>query len=294
MIMDTTITDPAVFNDLRCKDCLLRSYHALFRKFNISEKARNEFLNAFDEIAKTQHFGSTPEMQQKLNGVFRTLTGIADAFEAEKSESNRVAEMLYKIWQPRVTAAPEPFRMALRLAIAGNIMDYGAADSFDIHKTIESVMNASFAIDHSAKLKQELRRAASVLYLGDNAGEIVFDRLLVETMAHPNVTFAVRGGPALNDATMKEAEETGLHRLAKVMNSGFDAPSTILKKSSREFLEAFRSADLIISKGQGNLEGLIDENDPRIYFLLMVKCEVMAEKLKVKKGSCIVYNQGND
>ena len=92
----------------------------------------------------------------------------------------------------------------------------------------------------------------------------------------------------------KEAEETGLHRLAKVMNSGFDAPSTILKKSSREFLEAFRSADLIISKGQGNLEGLIDENDPRIYFLLMVKCEVMAEKLKVKKGSCIVYNQGND
>ena len=154
-------------------------------------------------------------------------------------------------------------------------------------------MNASFAIDHSAQLNQALRNAASVLYLGDNAGEIVFDRLLLETMAHPSVTFAVRGGPALNDVSLKEAEETGMHRVAKVIDSGFDAPSTILKKSSREFLVAFRSADLIISKGQGNLEGLIDESDPRIYFLLMVKCEVMAEKLKVKKGSCIVYNQGN-
>lgn len=291
MIMDTTITDRAVFNDLRCKDCLLRSYHALFRKFNITGKVRNEFLNAFDEIAKTQHFGSTPEMQHKLNGVFRTLSGIADAFEAEKAESNRVAEMLYETWQPRVTEAPDPFSMALRLSIAGNIMDYGAADSFDIHKTIENVMNVSFAIDHSAKLKQKLQRAASVLYLGDNAGEIVFDRLLLETVAHPNVSFTVRGGPALNDVTLKEAEETGIHRVAKVIDSGFDAPSTILKKSSHEFRDIFRSADLIISKGQGNLEGLIDENDPRIFFLLMIKCDVMAEKLEVNKGSFIVLNQ---
>jgi len=118
-----------------------------------------------------------------------------------------------------------------------------------------------------------------------------YSAIYLGAIGHPDVTFAVRNGFALNDATVQDAEEIGINSVARVISNGFDAPSTILAKCNAEFLAIYHSVDLIISKGQGNLEGLIHEKDPRIFFLLMVKCEVMAELLNVKKGSFVVFNQ---
>ena len=129
------------------------------------------------------------------------------------------------------------------------------------------------------------------MYLGDNAGEIVFDKLLIETIGNKNVTYVVRSAPILNDVTINDAKEVGIDNVAEVISSGYDAPSTVLSKSGTTFLNKYLSADLIISKGQGNLEGLLYENDPRIFFILMAKCDVIAETLKVNKGSFLVYNK---
>ena len=119
-------------------------------------------------------------------------------------------------------------------------MDYGAAGSFDIQETIEHVLTAKFAIDRTKQLKQGIRQAKSILYLGDNAGEIVFDKLFIEIMRHPNLTYVVRGGVTLNDATLKDAESTGMMSVANVITNGFDAPSTVLEKSSGEFLDYYQ------------------------------------------------------
>ncbi len=242
------------------------------------------------ELIRVHDFATTPEIQRKLSLRFNLISGVADPFAEEKAESNRVALELYAEWKPKVTVSIHPFELALRLSIAGNIMDYGANNSFDIHQTIEHVNSADFAIDHTNLLFQAIKHAKKILYLGDNAGEIVFDKLFLETIGHPGVTFAVRGGIALNDATVVDAEAIGIDSVARVISNGFDAPSTVLAQSSAEFLSVYHSADLIISKGQGNLEGLLYEKDPRIFFLLMVKCEVMAELLNVKKGSFVVFN----
>ena len=121
----------------------------------------------------------------------------------------------------------------------------------------KKLLNSEFAIDHSKQLKKAIEKAETVLYLGDNAGEIVFDKLFIETIKHPNLTYVVRGGPVINDATMEDAEYIGMKDIANVISSGYDAPSTILNKSSKEFQKYFQKADLIISKGQGNLEGLL-------------------------------------
>jgi len=129
------------------------------------------------------------------------------------------------------------------------------------------------------------------LYLGDNAGEIVFDKIFIETIMHNNLTYVVRGASILNDATLEDAKNTGMDLAADVFSNGYGAPSTILRKCSREFQKVFQEADLIISKGQGNLEGLITHHDPRIFFLLMVKCDVIADLLQVQKGDFVVYNQ---
>ena len=189
-----------------------------------------------------------------------------------------------------VSRSDDPFNTAVRLSIAGNIIDFAVNDTFNLHATLDRVLKSRFAIDHSESLKKALGSARSVLYLGDNAGEIVFDKLFVETIGHPNLVYVVRGAPVINDATIEDAEYVGMSEAARVISNGFDAPSTVVSESSDEFRKLFSEADLIISKGQGNLEGLIHLNDKRIFFLLMVKCNVMAEFLKVEKDSFVAVN----
>ncbi|MDD2278494.1 MAG: ARMT1-like domain-containing protein [Bacteroidales bacterium] len=276
--------------DERCVKCFLKTYKRLFEKFNVNERDQRFFLSFFDHVINGNYTNFAPEIQRNLNKTFCRLIGVDDPFSDEKEDNNRVALELYDKWKPRVIESNNPFNLALRLAIAGNIMDYGANSDFDIHKTINSVLDSSFAIDKSKELKQQLLNAEQVLYLGDNAGEIVFDRLFIETIMHGNITYAVKGGPVLNDVTIDDSIQIGMHYAADVISNGYDAPSTILERCSDEFLRIYNSADLIISKGQGNMEGLLDNNDPRIFFLLMVKCDLIAETLGVKKGDFVVHN----
>ncbi|MFA5647791.1 MAG: ARMT1-like domain-containing protein [Bacteroidales bacterium] len=276
--------------DERCIACIHRTYNRLFEKYDVTESQQRLFLAFFEHIIGGEFTTSTPDIQRNLSKMLCRIINIDDPFKEEKEESNRVALELYDEWKPRVLNAEDPFKLALRLALAGNIMDYGASTSFDIHKTIDRVLQSNFAIDQSEQLKQKLRNAKNVLYLGDNAGEIVFDRLFIEIMMHGNVTYAVKGGPALNDATADDAVQVGMSYAADVISNGYDAPSTVLERCSDEFLRVYNSADVIISKGQGNLEGLLNENDPRIFFLLMVKCDLIAEMLGVVKGDFVVHN----
>ncbi len=278
--------------DERCKRCFLKTYQRLFEKFNIDENQRLIFEFFYKEAMIRFHSLSSPEIQRELNQRFCEITGISDPFESEKKEFNALAIKLTEEWKPKVMKSENPFDMALRLAIAGNIIDYGAHLQFDVYQTIQKVLSEQFAINHSEKLKIAIDNAENILYLGDNSGEIAFDRLFIEVMQAKKVTFAVKGGPILNDALIHDADEVKMNEVATVVSNGYDAPSTVLEKSSRDFKKLFENADLIISKGQGNLEGLISLKDPRIFFLLMVKCEMIAEVLNVKKGDFVVVNLG--
>ncbi|MFH2143543.1 MAG: ARMT1-like domain-containing protein [Bacteroidota bacterium] len=276
--------------DLRCIDCFKKTYERLLDKFLFSSSQKTEFSKYFNSLMAKDRYLPSQELQRKLQHKLCLITGVDDLFIEEKKQCNQIALDLYKYWQPKVIQSENPFEMALRLSIAGNIMDYGASQSFNIQETIENVLHADFAIDHKSLLKQRINSAKEILYLGDNAGEIVFDKLFIEILMHKNITYAVKGGPIINDATISDAFEIGMDKTANVISNGYDAPSTILEKSSQEFLDHFNSADIIISKGQGNLEGLISLNDKKIFFLLMVKCDVIAELLDVPVNSIVVYN----
>ncbi len=289
--MNTAPIDRKYQINAQCINCFECTYARLGEKFNCSPSQMLLFNTRAKEVFVKFKDCSSPEIQRELNALFCQLMDNNDPFFEEKKRSNHIASDLYKIWKPKVLRSQNPFDLALRLSVAGNIMDYGANRSFNITQTIEQVLAAKFSIDDTEKLRDAIEKAKHILYLGDNAGEIVFDKLFLETVMHPNVTYVVRGMPILNDVTMADAMEVGMDKVADVISNGYNAPSTVLSKCGKGFLESYHDADLIISKGQGNLEGLIDENDPRIYFLLMAKCDVIANRLNVEKGSFIVYNQ---
>lgn len=275
----------------RCMACQLKSFERLMDKFEVNNNERQRFLEFYNFTMARGAALNIPQIHRELNNEFCRIVGKADLYAEEKRKSNELTLEIYKEMRTEVTESPNPFDKALRLSIAGNIMDYALSSDFNIHNTIQKVFNSSFAIDQSIELEKRIKLANKILYLGDNAGEIVFDKLFIETLKHPHLTYAVRGSAVLNDATLEDVHQVGMDLVANIISNGYDAPSTVLSECSAEFRKVYDEAVVIISKGQGNLEGLFEENDPRIFFLLMVKCDVIAETLGVKNGDFVVYNK---
>ena len=280
-----------MISDYRCFYCFAKAFERLLSQDGISPDAKDSFTRDMVNLyAENWGKHNSPLFARELHSLLRSYTGNSDPYKLEKKKYNDLALGLISEMKRLLKRSRDPFNTALRLSIAGNIIDFAVNDNFNLHATLDRVLKSPFAIDQSELLKSALGKARSVLYLGDNAGEIVFDKLFIETIGHPNLVYTVRGAPVINDATLEDAEYVGMSEVARVISNGFDAPSTVVSKSSDEFRILFDEADLIISKGQGNLEGLIHLKDKRIFFLLMVKCNVMAEFLKVEKDSFVVFS----
>lgn len=274
--------------DYRCYFCFARNFERLIEQQVLSAQEKKALAAEMFSLFQNGRAGfSVPALSRELYKLFSERSGVADPYRKVKYDSNARLLYMYEAFRKRIDHSDNPFDTAVRLAVAGNIIDYGVSDSFDLEQTLEMVESSDFAVDHVAYLQRRISGAKTILYLGDNAGEIVFDKLLIETFHHPNVWYAVRGAPVINDVTREDALQVGMDEVAHVTDNGYDAPSTILERCSGQFLQLFKEADLVISKGQGNLEGLIEEQKRDIFFLLMVKCGVIADRLGVKEGSFV-------
>ncbi|EGW40799.1 ARMT1-like domain-containing protein [Desulfosporosinus sp. OT] len=222
------------------------------------------------------------------------LLGIEDPFHSAKKESNELALKLLPQLKERIDQSDDPLFMALKIAVAGNIIDMGILKDFDVEGSIQEAMVKDFARDDYASFVQRLKEAREILILGDNSGEIAFDRLLAEQLSESGIkiTYAVKDQPILNDATMEDAAHvgmTGMTEQIRVISNGSGFLGTILKDCSEEFMQAFKKADLVISKGQANYESLeaFGKEDRRLYFLLRAKCEIVAKNLGAHLGEMV-------
>ncbi|OGV55617.1 MAG: hypothetical protein A2X49_02610 [Lentisphaerae bacterium GWF2_52_8] len=232
------------------------------------------------EISKMDMERTPPEMARVIHAVIRSTTGVDDAYLKIKDESTAFALKLLPQLREDVAKASDKFEAVVRLVIAGNIIDFGADRHFKLetaHHRILEALDAPVDTAGIARLKKAMDHARNILYLADNCGEAVIDRLLIELYAG-KITVAVRGYPILNDVTRREAEMSGLDSLARIVDTGDATPGVSMRHSSPEFLEEFRRADLIISKGQGNFETLNDTDRP-IFFLFRAKCSVISALL---------------
>lgn len=232
---------------------------------------------------------SPPGVGQRIHQHLREITNVEDPYRAIKDRSNYIALDMLPELSAMVEASADPLAPAVRLAIAGNMIDLGVKGEItedDVREGIAQTFSEPFHGDLDG-FREAVECAESILYLTDNAGEIVFDRLLIERLPVERTTVVVRGGAVINDATMIDAEAAGLREIVEVIDNGFDAPGTILEDCSLEFRKRFAEADLIISKGQGNYESLSEEQG-NIIFLLKVKCPVIAAHIELPIGTHVL------
>lgn len=275
---------------LDCIPCFVRQALDAARMATSDEKIHEQVLRGVLAAAGRMPMDqSPPVMGRQIHRLIRELCGDHDPYRAVKERFNRAALDLYPRCREIIDTAEDPFEAAVRLAIAGNIIDYGAVsdlDEKDVSVSIFQALEAELFGDLQG-FRAALDAAERILYLGDNSGEIVFDRLLIERLLPRDVTFVVRGQPVINDATRADAEMTGMTRLVPVIDNGSDIPGTLLAECSPDFRTRFRQADLVIAKGQGNYETLSDETAP-IVFLFKAKCPVIARHVGCETGRLVV------
>jgi len=278
---------------LDCFPCFLRQTLDAARMATEDEVTQRRIIQTVASLIAELPSETTPiEVGLEIHRVIRAMSGCADPYRSVKRESNDHALSLFPELRQRVMESPDPLLAAAKLAAVGNVIDFGANPGFDLDRSIEEGWAADLTGSDYPAFRRRVEQARDVLYLGDNAGEIVFDKLLVEQMAKngARIAFAVRGGSILNDATMEDASYVGMDRLAEIVSSGVLSPGTILGHAHPAFLDRFDRAELILAKGQGNYEGLSDVPAP-LFFLLKVKCPVIARHMGTELGDLVLRAQ---
>ena len=282
---------------LDCLPCLMSQALKTARAATDDKETQRKVVNAVSGLIPELSLGlKPPEIAQRGYRLISQITGNNDPFHQAKVEANRTALALWPRLKQLVEQSTDRLFTACRFAILANSIDFGP--NFE-HGGIEAIIDEAttcslpLAVNNYDQFWSSLKNSRSLLYLGDNAGEIVFDHLLIEEIHRVKeleTYFVVREKPVINDVTLDDALAVGMERVAKVVSNGSDAPATILSQCSAELQQLYRLADIIIAKGQGNYESL--EGEPgNIFFLLRAKCPLISELLGVSVGDCVLKRQ---
>ena len=272
---------------LDCYPCILGQALRAARLSGADETQQYATLQQTLTLLQNLPSGANPpEVVYQVQQMVRSLVGTQDPYEEIKKASTQQAQALYPRLKALVHQSEDPLGTAIRLSIAGNIIDFAVSDQVaDLWETVERVMQQPYAIDDTAAFKARLKAADHILYLADNAGETVFDRVLIEALPIP-VTYVVKDSPVVNDATIEDAVAAGLDACTILISNGAQASGTILSLCSEAFRQRFDDAPLIIAKGQANFETLSSAGG-KVFCLLQVKCPMIGLHLGVPIGSIV-------
>ncbi len=272
---------------LDCIPCVMQQALRAGRMATSDENKLKQILDETAAMVQTISMQATPaETGAKVYHIVSKVTGVADPYKEIKQQHIRETKAIYPELEKIVAASDDKLLTAIKIAIAGNVIDLGVNKAFDIVRDAKSILEQEFAIFDYDAFKKQLAKSKNILYLGDNVGESVFDILLIKELKKP-VKYAVRAIPIINDVTREDAIASGIDQVAEIVDSGCKSPGVILSQNTPEFLELFNTADLVISKGQGNFEGL-SSCSRQVFFLLKAKCRIISNHLGVAEGSIIL------
>ncbi len=259
----------------------------------MDEAVHTQVMKEVLRYLQTLSFDNPPPVaSKKVHAIVRKITKCHDPYKNVKKQSNIMAEKLYPQLKEMIRTSNDSLLTAIKLAIVGNAIDFGSVMRFNVNTMINDSLKKRIINTAYPRFKKVLNDAKTILYLADNAGEIFFDKLLLEEFAPRNkeITYVVKANPILNDATITDAKKAGIDSLAKVISADAghteSSPGILLTTVSKEFLEHFNHDDLVIAKGQGNYESL-NNVKREIFFLLLVKCPLVAQDMDAKVGDLI-------
>lgn len=281
-----------------CISCMIQKYDGIADRYYKTKKEKYEFMRKVMElILASKSHKTAPYISAKINALLNENFGIDDPYFDEKEYFNKAILALKPEVKSKLEQSSEPLKEHLKYAAAGNIIDFGALKNITdelVFSTIEDVLKQDVDEETFSDFESDLQNAKTLVYLGDNCGEIVFDSLLVEYLAktypHLKIYFGVRGKPILNDVLKKDALLVGIDNWAEIAENGTAIPGTDLEEVSPEYRKLVESADIIISKGQGNFETL-SNCGLNIYYVFLCKCERIVKALDKEMFSLMFINE---
>ena len=278
--------------DEACVGCIINQSAKVADAINADKELTKKLISTVEELSKDFSYEQNPP--EIASYVYEKMAEIAnkeDLYNEIKELSTKKALSLVPLLKDKLSISKDKLLTATKIAVAGNVIDLAAAVEFDLDEELEKVFYIDFAHDDFDKLKNELSHAKSVVILGDNVGEHIFDYMFVEVLKelYPDAKYSyfVRGNPIINDVTMDEALACGFDKLCDLVDSGVNTPGFAYSRANPHAKNLFDEADLIISKGMGNYECLSPSHRDKICFLLKVKCEVVASSLDREIGDIV-------
>lgn len=274
----------------KCLPCLINQ---VIKVANITNCSNRDDLyhQVFEQLSKIDFNKSNPEIIGMIFELVKKHLNNEDPYQEIRQYYNNLFLQSYDDFDKKINS----FKTAIKYAIIGNIIDFSPINNQEITKIddwFDNIDNLSLTIDHVDKLINDIKKAKTILYLGDNCGEICLDKLLLKRIKQLNpslkIYFGVRGKPVVNDSIESDAYEIGIDEYASIISNGDNSLGTILSRTSAQFNQIYQNCDFVIAKGQANFESLSEENK-KIYFLLMVKCDVIAKYINVPEKSLVCY-----
>lgn len=279
---------------LDCIPCFLKQSLEAARmatnNIDIQKKVMNEVQAYLQQVTFED---SPPILSKEVHHIIRTITKNNDPYNQVKQTSNKQAEKMVSSLQKQVNTSEDGLLLAIKLAIVGNVIDFGTMNRFNVQDMIKQALDKDFDAKDYPIFKETLEQSSTILYLADNAGEIYFDKLLLEKIHEmgKKITYVVKENPIINDALFEDVIDAEIDKLATIIscdrNQRTSAPGVVLSFASDEFKQLYESSDMVISKGQGNYEGL-SNTQRRVFFLLVAKCPLVANNLHEPLGKLIL------
>ncbi|MEA2100575.1 MAG: ARMT1-like domain-containing protein [Campylobacterota bacterium] len=275
-----------------CVGCIINQSVKVADAINASQELTTKLVSTVEEMSKDFSFShNPPEIASSVYEKMAEIANKVDLYDEKKELSTKKALSFTPLLKEKLSNSKNKLLTATKIAVAGNVIDLAAEVEFDLEEELLKIFDTDFSHDDFEKLESELSLAKTVVILGDNVGEHIFDYMFIQTMQElfPNssYTYMVRGNPIINDVTMKEAKEARFDKLCKLVDSGVNTPGFAYTRANEKAKELFDNADLVISKGMGNYECLSPSHRDNICFLLKVKCGVVANSLDKEIGDII-------
>ena len=279
---------------LECMPCFIKQSLEAARMATDDEEVQTKVIKkVMEHLQDISLTSSPPELSRDVHEIIRRITKSKDPYKKVKDQSNEMAQKEYPRLKKLVAESDDSLLMAIKLSIVGNVIDFGAMNRFNVDDMIDNAVKREFDANAYPQFKSVLEQSETILFLADNTGEIFFDKLLLKELVkiQKQITYVVKTNPIINDATVEDANLAGIDKLATIIDGDSgqkqSAPGMVLSYASKEFLEIFKSSDMVISKGQGNYEGLSDV-DREVFFLLVVKCPLVAQDISSEVGKLIL------